>query len=62
MSDSLPLSVHLRLEEVCARFEAAWQATGSDGSVPCLRDYLGDEDGSVRSALLHELIRLDLHY
>jgi hypothetical protein len=62
MSDSLPVSVHLRLEEVCVRFEGAWQAAGAHGVPPFLEDYLRDIMGQERRALLYELLRLDLAY
>src|SRR5207248_1551811 len=51
-------SVQLRLEEVCARFEAAWQA----GQGPRLEDFLGGVDGAEREALLRELLRVELEY
>jgi serine/threonine-protein kinase len=63
MNDSLSLSVQLRLQEVCAPFEAAWQAAAAPHNKrPCVADYLGSSDGPERTALLRELIRLDLHY
>jgi tRNA A-37 threonylcarbamoyl transferase component Bud32 len=61
-SDSLPVSVQLHLEEVCARFEAAWQAAGRAGAAPRLEEHLGAASGPGRAALLRELLRLDLHY
>jgi hypothetical protein len=62
MSDSLSVSVQLRIEEACTRFEATWQAAGADGPAPRVGEYLGEEAGPERSALLRELLRLDLHY
>jgi tRNA A-37 threonylcarbamoyl transferase component Bud32 len=62
MSDSLPVSVQLRLERVCARFEAAWQAARPDDLPPRVEDYLGGAAGPERAALLRELILLDLDY
>jgi serine/threonine-protein kinase len=62
MSDSLPVSVQLRLEEACARFEAAWQAAGPDGLPPPLEDHLAGVAGPTRQALLWELLLLELHY
>ena len=63
MNDSLPLSVQLRLEEVCAPVETAWQAAAAPKNKrPCVADYLGSSDGPERAGLLRELIRLDLHY
>src|SRR5262249_35783398 len=59
MNDSLPLRVEERVDEVCIRFESAWQAAGTP---PRIEDYLGDTTGAGRGALLRELLLLDLHY
>src|SRR5262249_36957302 len=55
-------SVQLRLEEVCARFEAAWKAGGSAAAGPRIEEHLGAVAGPERAALLRELLRLDVHY
>src|SRR5580765_3493652 len=57
-SQSLSLSTEERLEEVCARFEAAWRA----GALPRLEDFLAEVETSDRQPLLRELLRLDLHH
>jgi hypothetical protein len=62
MSETLPLSVQLRLEEVCAPFEEAWKAAGPDGAPPRVEDHLGATAGPERAALLRELILIDLHW
>src|SRR5262245_61846639 len=62
MSETLPVSVQLRIEEVCTRFEHAWKAAGVDESLPRIEDYLGEPTEPERSALLQELLRLDLYY
>jgi serine/threonine-protein kinase len=62
MSDSLSVSVQLRIEDACARFEAAWRGAGTDDAPPRVEDYLGTAAGVERAALLRELILLDLHY
>jgi WD40 repeat protein/tRNA A-37 threonylcarbamoyl transferase component Bud32 len=62
MSDTLPLSLQFRIEEVCSRFEADWQSAGPDQPPPCLEDYLGQAEGPEYQALLRELLLLDLHY
>jgi tRNA A-37 threonylcarbamoyl transferase component Bud32 len=62
MSDSLSVSVQLRIEEVCTRFEAAWQAVGPYDTCPRIEAYLGGAAGLERGPLLGELLRLDLHY
>src|SRR5215468_7257693 len=55
--DSLPLSVAERIDEVCTRFEAAWQ-----NGQPRLEEFLGAAEGSEREALLRELLRVELDY
>jgi WD40 repeat protein len=62
MSDTLPLSVQVRLEEVCTRFEEAWQAAGPAGVPPSLEHYVGEVPDAARLALWRELVRLDVHY
>jgi hypothetical protein len=62
MSDSLAVSVQLLLEEVCGRFEAAWQAAGPSDRCPQIEAYLAGAAGPERAPLLGELLRLDLHY
>jgi serine/threonine-protein kinase len=54
---SLPEDARGRVEEACERFEAAWRT----GSAPRLEEFV-EAAGSVRAALLYELIRLDLEY
>jgi serine/threonine-protein kinase len=48
----------LRVEQTCDRFEAAWQA----GNRPVIEDHLRDAAEPERSALLHELLALELEY
>jgi serine/threonine protein kinase len=59
---SLPLSLALVLEEVCNRFEAAWQQVERGGSAPRPEDYLASAPGEGRAALLRELMRIDMAY
>jgi WD40 repeat protein len=61
-NDSLPVSVQLHLEEVCARFETGWQAAGSAATAPRIEEHLGAAAEPERAALLRELLRLDVHY
>jgi serine/threonine-protein kinase len=56
-NSTLPPDVALRLDQVCDRFKAAWDA----GTPPRLEDYLGDVPEPERPALLRELIPLDVH-
>jgi WD40 repeat protein/tetratricopeptide (TPR) repeat protein len=60
--DSLPVSVQLRLEEACARFEAAWRGADSSATPPRIEEYLNPESGPWRAALLRELVLLDVDY
>jgi serine/threonine-protein kinase len=55
---TLPPDVALRIDRVCDRFKAAWDA----GTPPRLEDYLGDVPEPERPALLRELIPLDVHF
>jgi serine/threonine protein kinase len=48
----------LRVDEICDRFETAWQA----GQQPRIEDYLGDLPEPERPLLLRELLRLELAY
>jgi serine/threonine protein kinase len=54
----LPLSAARRINEACNRFELAWQT----GQRPGIADYLGDTPEPERSALLRELVALDVDY
>jgi serine/threonine-protein kinase len=47
-----------RVDAVCDRFEAAWQA----GQRPRVEDYLGDAPEPERSALARHLIAVDIEY
>jgi serine/threonine-protein kinase len=53
---SLPLTVRMRIDEICQRFEAAWQT----GPAPRLEVYLGVSEGPERAALLRDLLRVEL--
>src|SRR5258706_14028773 len=46
------------IEEVCDRFEAAWRT----GGLPRIEDFLGETPEPERSALLGELLVLELAY
>jgi serine/threonine-protein kinase len=58
LSGALPLAAEREIDAACLRFEAAWQA----GQRPRIEDYLGQTREPTRSALLAELLRLDLEY
>jgi probable HAF family extracellular repeat protein len=55
---SRSFSLKLRIDQVCDRFELAWQA----GPRPRIDDYLSDTPEPERSLLLRELIALDIDY
>jgi serine/threonine-protein kinase len=55
---TLPLSAARRVNDLCNRFELAWQA----GPRPHIEDYLGDVPEPERSALVRELVALDIAY
>jgi WD40 repeat protein len=53
-----PLELAQWVDEVCERFEEAWQS----GATPRLEDYLGEAAEPQRTDLLHELILLEVEY
>jgi serine/threonine-protein kinase len=55
---SLPLPSWREVEEVCRRFEAAWQASGK----PRIEEFLGAVLEPTRSTLLRELLKMELEY
>jgi WD40 repeat protein/serine/threonine protein kinase len=50
------------LDEVCTRFEKAWKAVGTGGEQPRIEDYLGATLDPGRSALLRELLTIEVAY
>jgi hypothetical protein len=52
------LALAQRLDAACCRFEDAWSA----GQRPCLEAYLAATLEADRSALLQELIALEVYY
>jgi hypothetical protein len=63
-TDSLAVSVLLgeRIEAVCSEFERAWNMAASPADSPSLEQYLSTSSGPERTALLAELLMLDLEY
>src|SRR5262249_37213623 len=55
---SLPPEAGLRVNEICMRFESAWR----QGRRPRVEDCLGEAPEPERSALLRELVLLDVEY
>jgi tetratricopeptide (TPR) repeat protein len=55
---ALPLPLARRVNAVCNQFERAWRA----GQRPGIEEYLGDLPEPARSALLRELIALEIAY
>jgi predicted Ser/Thr protein kinase len=56
--DGERLALLKRIDATCLRFEDEWRV----GRTPCLSSYLGDAAGPERSALLRELLRVELDY
>jgi serine/threonine protein kinase len=54
----LPLSQQRAIEAICSRFEAAWKA----GQRPRIEEYLPEAPEPSRSALLRELLSLEIDY
>jgi serine/threonine protein kinase len=46
------------VDEICDRFEAAWNS----GQKPCIEDFLADANQTVQSILLQELIALEVEF
>jgi WD40 repeat protein len=61
-TDSLPLKLALRVDEICLRFEDAWKAEPEAGRRPTLEEFLGGVGEPERLVLAGELIRLDVCY
>jgi WD40 repeat protein len=57
-NESLPLTMAQRVDAACNRFERAWKA----GHRPVIEDCLTEMPEPERSALLRELIPLDIEY
>lgn len=49
------------IDTVCDRFEAAWRSTASGGP-PRIEDFLGELPEPGHSALLRELIRMEVYH
>src|SRR5262249_15518472 len=60
--EALPPSVFKRLDKICDCFEAVWKMAESTGQRPRIEDYLGDTPEPERSALVRELVVLDIDY
>jgi serine/threonine protein kinase len=57
-----PLDQRRQADEICDRFEAAWQAAPSSGTRPRPEDDLAQAPPAASDAVLRELIVLDLYY
>ena len=53
-----PLSKVRRIDSICDRFEAAWNA----GTRPVIEEFLKDAPATEQPAVFRELVILDLHY
>src|SRR5262245_46626838 len=58
----LPLSLALRVDEVCWRFEVAWKAAASGSAPPQLEAYLAEVEEPARAVLLRELLQVEAHH
>jgi serine/threonine protein kinase/WD40 repeat protein len=56
--ESLPAAAAHHIDQVCDRFEAAWK----EGRRPRLEEFLGDAPEPERTALLSELVAVELAY
>jgi WD40 repeat protein len=61
-NESLQLSAEMRIDAVCTRFEAAWQAVKGGDPAPRIEDYLPAVEEAERWPLLRELLLLELNY
>jgi tRNA A-37 threonylcarbamoyl transferase component Bud32 len=57
---SLPGALARRVDQVCDRFEAAWKAAGCMEQRPRIEDYVRDVPEPEHSALLRELLVLEM--
>src|SRR5262249_54781966 len=57
--EALPLSLSLRVDEVCWRFEMAWKAVGTGSEPPRLEAYLAEVEEPARAVLLRELLQVE---
>jgi hypothetical protein len=55
--DDLTLSVARQVDQACNHFELAWRSRQ-----PRIEDFLGDAPEPARSALVRELLALELEY
>jgi serine/threonine protein kinase len=60
--DSLSPSLVERIDEVCDRFEAAWKSARTAEQRPRIEDYLSAAQEPDRSALMRELLSLEMAY
>jgi serine/threonine-protein kinase len=56
------LTLARRVDQICDRFEAAWQAAATSEKPPQLESFLDGITGAERDALLRELVPLDVCY
>jgi WD40 repeat protein len=65
MSESpapLPPPLAREVDQVCTRFEVAWQGVGQGGLRPRIEDYLAEAPEPARPVLLRELIAVEVAY
>ena len=61
-AEPISVAVARRVDQVCDRFEAAWQAAGSRDQRPRIEDYLQDAPETERPLLLRGLLAVELEH
>jgi WD40 repeat protein len=59
---SLPPPLAREVDQVCTRFEVAWQGVGQGGPRPRIEDYLAEAPEPARPVLFRELIAVEVAY
>jgi serine/threonine protein kinase len=57
---SLPPAQQIQLDQVCDRFEAAWKTADAPSQQPRIEDFLADVPQPLCSALLRELLNIEV--
>ena len=61
-SDAPPPSLTRHVDQLCDAFEAAWKKAGSSPQRPRIEDFICRTPEPERSALLQELVLLEVYY
>ena len=60
--EPLPAAQVLHINDVCARFEAAWKVTAAGAPGPPIEEYQDGTAGAARAVLLRHLVLLDIDF